>query len=52
MKDFDKYLARSKRITDEVDKSGNGLGMFFAWSMIIVGVLSQPSRRTGFRSLG
>lgn len=22
MKDFDKYLARSKRITDEVDKSG------------------------------
>lgn len=39
MKDFDKYLARSKRISDSVEKSGNGLGMVFSWLMILVGVI-------------
>jgi hypothetical protein len=39
MKDFDKYLARSKRISDSVEKSGNGLGMTISWLMIAVGVV-------------
>lgn len=39
MKDFDKYLLRSKRISDSVEKSGNGLGMVISWLMILVGVI-------------
>lgn len=39
MKDFDKYLSRSKRISETVEKSGNGLGMFISWLMILVGVI-------------
>ncbi len=39
MKDFDKYLARSRRISDSVEKSGNGLGMTISWLMIAVGVV-------------
>ncbi|MGH9841079.1 MAG: hypothetical protein ACREEM_20170 [Blastocatellia bacterium] len=39
MKDFDKYLARSKRISESVEESGNGLGMTISWLMILVGVI-------------
>lgn len=52
MKDFDKYLKRSERITAEVDKSGNGLGMFFAWAMIIVGVVVTAIQTHGLAVTG
>lgn len=39
MKDFDRYIARSRRITSQVEKSGNGLGMTISWLMILVGVV-------------
>lgn len=39
MKDFDKYQLRAKRISDAVEKSGNGLGMVISWLMIAVGVI-------------
>lgn len=52
MKDFDKYLKRSERITAEVDQSGNGLGMFFAWAMIIVGVVVTAIQTHGLAVTG
>jgi hypothetical protein len=39
MKDFDKYLERSRHIRQQAEESGSGKGMALAWGMIIVGVI-------------
>lgn len=45
MKDFDKYMERSKQIQKESDDQGDAAGYVFPWVMIVIGVIV-----TGFQT--